>query len=92
MTVSVLYTGAGVLDAVKSFQPDVMVLDVALPDRSGVAVYEEIAAVHPSLPVVFSTGHADEARLEGPLSRDNVAFLRKPYSVESLLEEVERMT
>lgn len=92
MTVSVLYTGAGVLDAVKSFQPDVMVLDVALPDRSGAEVYEEIAAVHPSLPVVFSTGHADEARLEGPLSRDNVAFLRKPYSVESLLEEVERMT
>ncbi|MEO6487538.1 MAG: PAS domain S-box protein [Thermoanaerobaculia bacterium] len=92
MTVSVLHTGAGILESVASFIPDVVVLDVALPDRSGVEVYDEIAKQHPRLPVVFSTGHADEARLDGPLSRDNVAFLRKPYSVEALLEEIERMT
>ena len=92
MTVDVLHTGVGSLEAVRKFDPEVVVLDVALPDRSGIEVYEELAAVHPRLPVVFSTGHADEARLDGPLSRDNVAFLRKPYSVDCLLEEIERMT
>ena len=92
MTVDVLYSGVAAIEAIERFKPDVVVLDVGLPDRDGVAVYHDVADAHPDLPVLFSTGHADEARLDGPLSRRNVGFLRKPYPVESLLEEIERLT
>lgn len=89
MTVDVLHSGVEVIQAIERFKPDVVVLDVGLPDRDGVAVFHDVAGAHPDLPVLFSTGHADEARLEGPLSRRNVGFLRKPYPIETLLEEIE---
>ena len=92
MTVDVLHTGRHAVQAVERFHPDVVVLDVGLPDRDGVEVYGDLARAYPHLPVVFSTGHADEARLDGPLSQPNVAFLRKPYPIETLLEEIESLT
>ena len=92
MTVDVLHTGVHAVEAVEQFRPDVVVLDVGLPERDGVEVYADIARAHPQLPVVFSTGHADEARLDGPLSHPNVRFLRKPYAIEMLLTEIEQLT
>ncbi|HUP48200.1 MAG TPA: PAS domain S-box protein [Thermoanaerobaculia bacterium] len=92
MIVDVLHSGVGVVQEVERFRPDVLVLDVGLPDRSGIEVYGDIAALYPRLPVVFSTGHADEARLEDVLSRPHVGFLRKPYPIESLLDRIEELT
>lgn len=92
MIVDVLHSGAHVVEAVQRFEPDVLVLDVGLPDRSGVEVFADVAAAYPDLPVVFSTGHADEARLDGALSQPHVAFLRKPYEIESLLDQIDDVT
>ncbi len=91
MTVDVVHSGSAVVEAVGRFHPDIIVLDVGLPDRDGVAVFGDVATSYPRLPVLFSTGHADEARLEGPLSRSNVGFLRKPYPVETLLDQIEHL-
>jgi PAS domain S-box-containing protein len=65
---------------------DGVILDVGLPDCDGVTLFNEIARRQPRLPVVFSTGHADEAALAGALDRRNVRFIRKPYPVEDLLD------
>lgn len=92
MTVDVLHSGSAVVAAVARFDPDIIVLDVGLPDRDGVAVFADVSDAYPNMPVLFSTGHADEARLEGPLSRRNVGFLRKPYPVEMLLDRIEHLT
>jgi len=50
--------------------------------------------VRPDLPVIFSTGHADEFDLEAvePLRLPHVELLRKPYSTETLLAVIERVT
>ena len=66
---------------------DVVLIDVSLPDMSGAEVYEQIVARWPSIGVIFSTGHADEARLPQPHS-ERVGFLRKPYGSEALLAKL----
>jgi PAS domain S-box-containing protein len=81
-------------DAVKwidAFSPDAVVLDVGLPDISGIAVYEQIARRWPSLPVLFSTGSGDEKLLTHVLAKPNVGYLQKPYDGESLLRAVGRL-
>jgi CheY-like chemotaxis protein len=81
--------GRDVLNAISSTRPDAVVLDIGLPDVDGSTVYRQIAEQHPLLPVVFSSGHADQAKLEAHLSRPNVALLRKPYEIHALLATLE---
>ena len=73
--------------AAAAFDPDVVLIDVSLPDMSGAEVYEQIVARWPEMGVIFSTGHADEARLP-QLHSERVGFLRKPYSSETLLSKL----
>ena len=90
--VDVVNRGADVAAAVERVQPDVLLLDVGLPDLDGTKVYEQIAAMHPHLPVIFSTGQGGERRLERYLSRGNVAMLLKPYDVDALISAINRLT
>lgn len=91
LDVSTASTAAEVLPAIERERPDAVVLDVGLPDGDGIAVYRSIAAIHPNLPVVFSTGHGDLARVGGLSDRPNVAFLMKPYDIQALLSVLQRL-
>lgn len=85
--VRVVERGEEAARAVTLFDPDVILIDVSLPDMSGAEVYEQIAGKHPDIGVIFSTGHADESRLPKAQS-ERVRFLRKPYSAETLLSKL----
>jgi len=91
MDVRAVGTGAAVLPALSAFQPDVMVLDLSLPDEDGRAVYERVAAASP-IPVIFSSGHASESDIAKLLDSSRTAFLLKPYATEELLDAIHRLT
>ncbi|HET8799116.1 MAG TPA: PAS domain S-box protein [Thermoanaerobaculia bacterium] len=78
-------TGAAALEELQAELPDLVVLDVGLPDIEGTLLYETIAARYPTLPVIFSTGHADRSKIEDLLGQPHVGFLLKPYEVATLL-------
>ncbi|HYD98096.1 MAG TPA: PAS domain-containing protein, partial [Alphaproteobacteria bacterium] len=59
---------------------DFAVFDVAMPGMNGVEAARRARALQPGLPVLFVTGHADLAVLQGV--KDPV--LRKPYTAEAL--------
>jgi PAS domain S-box-containing protein len=84
-------TGNEALDTLRQITPDAVVLDVGLPDMDGQRVYAGIAAMHPMLPVVFSTGHAERGRLEELLVKPNVHYLLKPYEADVLMEALARV-
>lgn len=86
VSVELVETGAEVLDAIARFDPEAVILDIGLPDMDGAKVYRLIAARYPSLPVIFSTGHGDQSKLDEHLTKPHVRFLLKPYEVETLLE------
>ena len=84
-------TAAAVPHAVATFAPDVVVLDVGLPDADGSEVYQGLSVSDPSLPVIFSTGHGDQAKLEQYLQNEHVGFLLKPYELQTLLDVIDRV-
>ncbi|HYO78019.1 MAG TPA: PAS domain S-box protein [Thermoanaerobaculia bacterium] len=88
LEIEIADTGAEALRRVDEFQPDVVVLDVGLPDMDGTHVYAQLAERHPNLAVVFSTGHADRAKLDTYLELPHVGFLLKPYESSDLLEAI----
>jgi PAS domain S-box-containing protein len=78
------------LGAVQTFSPDAVILDVGLPDMSGIDVYHEIARSRPDLPVLFSTGEGDVRKIEA-LTGGNVDYLVKPYEIDTLLDRLSRL-
>jgi len=84
--VTVAESGGAAVDVIADAAPDAVLLDVGLPDVSGVDVYAQIAERWPSLPVIFSTGHADYSRIRELATKPNVGFLLKPYQLRDLMD------
>jgi len=90
-TVHTIGRGLAVVDAIKSFQPDAVILDLTLPDISGIEVFHRLRKRWPDLPVVFSTGDGGH-EVTAELKRKGVELLRKPYEIAELLSALQRIT
>jgi signal transduction histidine kinase/CheY-like chemotaxis protein len=85
-------SGSSAIHSLGKQTPDVVLLDIGLPDVSGVDVYNEIAMHWPALPVVFITAEFDDTAVARFLRQPHVGFLRKPFEAEQLLETLSRIT
>jgi len=66
-------------------QTDCLIADVRMPGMSGLELQDRLKAANSSIPIVFISAHEDrEARIRG-LRAGAIAFLRKPFSEDSLL-------
>ena len=90
LDVKLVERGVQALPAIEIFQPDVVLLDVNLPDLNGLDVYTRIRESWPSLPVIFSTGHADARALAEV--RGMVPSIMKPYDLEQLMTLMAEVT
>src|SRR5829696_8513363 len=74
----------------RRWQPDVVVLDVRLPDGSGVEACREIRAERPGTQVVMLTSYADEDALVASVVAGAAGYLLKGSAPEELIRAVER--
>jgi two-component system, OmpR family, response regulator len=78
-------TGHAAVKAAKTLDPDVIVLDVMLPDLSGIDVLRRVRATHPHVPVLFLTAKdAVEDRIAG-LTAGGDDYVTKPFSLEEVV-------
>lgn len=89
---AVLEAGDGrrALEMVRAEPPDLVVLDVWLPEIDGIALLEQIKALHPRLPVVIICGHANIEAAVRATRLGASDFIEKPFSIEALLGSIER--
>jgi two-component system cell cycle sensor histidine kinase/response regulator CckA len=88
--VRVARTGGAALADLGDHLPDAVLLDVGLPDMDGVEVFATVRKRWPQLPIVFTTGHADQARLQGMLELPHVGHLVKPFELDDLVAAIAR--
>src|SRR4051794_29882044 len=70
------------IEQFRSQHPDVVVLDLQLPDGSGMEVFEEIRAADPRLPVIFSTAHGTTRTAIEAMKHGAFDYLVKPVDFE----------
>jgi two-component system OmpR family response regulator len=81
-------TGAEALAQVERFRPQIMVLDVMLPDMEGFEVAERLGAARSRVPIVFLTARdATEDKLRG-LTTGGDDYMTKPFSLEELVARI----
>jgi two-component system nitrogen regulation response regulator GlnG len=79
-------TAAEGLAQVQAQRPDVVVLDLQLPDRSGLEVFQDIQALDPRRPVIFITAHGTTETALEAMKRGAFDYLVKPVDLERLTQ------
>jgi DNA-binding NtrC family response regulator len=74
---------------VRAERPDVILLDINLPDASGTSALNRLRQVAPDVPIIMVTGNADEELAREALQRGAFDYVMKPFEIERLTQVVE---
>ncbi len=81
--------GSEVMEAFDQFQPDICVLDVMLPNRSGFELAEDIRKKNDDVPVIFLTAKTQTDDVVHGFKIGGNDYIRKPFSMEELIVRIE---
>ena len=81
-------TGAAALEQIRARRPALVILDVGLPDSSGLEVFKQVRAIEAELPVVFLTARSDEIDRVVGLELGADDYVPKPFSPRELVARV----
>jgi len=79
--------GLKAIELAKELKPDLMVMDIKMPDLDGLSAAEQIAQLR--IPVVFLTAFNQQELVTRASEVGAMAFLVKPFSPEDLLPAIE---
>jgi len=71
-------------------RPACLVLDIRMPDMTGIELQRTIEGTQMAIPIVFITGHGDDAIREQSLAAGAVDVLYKPVDDQTLLAAIEQ--
>lgn len=80
--------GIGVVEVVATLEPDVLLLDVAMPNRDGIEALPEIKSVSPQTAVVMLTAFGSERIRQRALDAGAAAFVEKGVDIAALIATV----
>jgi len=78
-------TGAEGLERAASLRPQVMILDMRLPDTDGLSVLRRVRELDPLLQVIVITAYGDVQSAVDAMKLGACDFLRKPYEMEDIV-------
>jgi two-component system, NarL family, nitrate/nitrite response regulator NarL len=81
-------TAEGAVSMTRQYQPDILLLDVAMPKTSGLSALDEIAAVSKATRVIMVTGAIDDSDLLRALHLGARGFVLKESGATQLLESI----
>ena len=81
-----LENGEGVLDTYKKINPDIVILDIHMPGKTGIQILEEINEIDSSAFVIISSSDAIKENVLNAMNKGAVGFLVKPLNKEKLME------
>lgn len=82
-------SGSGGLEALEGgLQPDVILLDLKMPDMSGFDVLVEVKRKYPSIEVIMLTGHGAATGGIDSMERGAFDFIMKPVDLAELMEKI----
>ncbi len=82
--VRVASNGLEALAGLETFMPDVVLLDMAMPEMDGLEALKRISASYPSLPVIMVTVNADIETTSKVLQLGAADYVPKPFDLDYL--------
>ena len=81
--------GRQALEKVAELLPDIVLMDIAMPEMSGLEALAEIKKVNPGIEVIILTGHASVDTAVEIMKLGGYEYLLKPTSTEDLMNKID---
>jgi len=89
---TVVAEAASGIDAMRTLhdhQPDIIILDIILPDSNGLDLLESIVKVRPQAKVVICSSIGQEPIIKKAMDLGAKSFLQKPFTPEKVIDALE---
>ncbi|HEV2134436.1 MAG TPA: response regulator transcription factor [Terracidiphilus sp.] len=86
--VGTVTNGRAVLEEAKRLNPDVIVLDVSMPELNGIEAARRLSAMLPSAKIVFVTQQLDPAYVHAAFAAGAMAYVAKQSAAKDLVEAI----
>jgi DNA-binding NarL/FixJ family response regulator len=87
--ISIQETGQSTLDALSMQQPDILFLDINLPDINGIILTKTIVKLYPNIKIIALTNHEDISFVKRMLDNGAYGYILKNAHKKELLEAIE---
>ncbi|MBI5602171.1 MAG: PAS domain S-box protein [Deltaproteobacteria bacterium] len=67
---------------------DLLITDVVMPDMNGKMLFERVATRCPGIKVLYMSGYTDDVIVQHGILDEGIAFIQKPFTVQSLVAKV----
>ncbi len=82
--------GEDALTSLHSDTPDVVLLDLKMPDMSGIDILSEIKDYDPSVEVIILTGHGSATDRDVGMKGGAFDYIMKPVDISELVSKIEQ--
>jgi FixJ family two-component response regulator len=83
-------SGSQFLKSYKPGGPACLILDVIMPDMSGLELQKHMAAAGIALPTVIISGHSDVRTAVEAMKLGAIEFLEKPFRIQELCDNIQK--
>lgn len=89
--VAIASNGAQAVDLAKEHHPDIVIMDVMMPEVDGLAAFKEISQVYPDTGCIIISAQKDTSVLSTAMSLGAQEYLVKPFTIDELNDAVNRV-
>lgn len=80
--------GAEAVEMASSKKPDLILMDIVMPVKSGIQAAEEILKASPNLPIIACSTEGGEAMVSKAIGAGCVDFVVKPFQIDNLISTI----
>jgi DNA-binding response OmpR family regulator len=89
--VEMVHDGGEAVERFGSYQPDICVLDIMLPNKDGFAIADEIREKNTEVPIIFLSARSATQDVVNGFRLGGNDYIRKPFSMEELIVRIENV-
>ena len=83
--------GAAAVEQAQLLNPDIICMDVVMPEMDGLEALREIKSANPEIAVVMITGNASSENVQEAIQNGASGFIVKPFNAAKVLSTLDRV-
>lgn len=80
--------GDETIEKFNEIEPDLLLLDLAMPKKDGLTVIKEITAIHPDAKIIIITATDNHGIINECLDAGALAYISKPFDFDNILKVI----